>query len=137
MTVPDAGSQGTSVALVRISSTVDGNREDLSDAFFEIRSAVAAGFADDDHNDARLNLRVSPNPLSAQGTIQWGQPGGEWVLTVYSLRGERLQSIRHRQSGAGDQSSALIDVSTLPAGSYIVELRTDREVVRQQMIVVH
>jgi hypothetical protein len=135
LVVPASGIQRTLTAMVRLTNLAAPAMTDRSDAAFQIVPHIEAGTEAAADPAAALRLiGITPNPVSAQGLIRWQQPSGETQLTIYSARGELLRTFNPGTRSAGMHSFS-IDADTLPAGTYLVELRADGDVVHEWMIV--
>ncbi|NJC26544.1 T9SS type A sorting domain-containing protein [Neolewinella antarctica] len=76
----------------------------------------------------RQQLTLAPNPTQHQ--LNWtldGQPGGDQLeVRILSITGQVMQ--------LHTSQSPIIDVSRLPAGTYIFQLQTDQAIVSKRFI---
>lgn len=78
-------------------------------------------------NVALPTLTLSPNPASGQVTITCSHPMDR--ISVYAQNGKRMLRMRHCQT------EQTLDLSPLPSGSYIVEVRTPTGTISKKLII--
>jgi hypothetical protein len=67
------------------------------------------------------SIHVYPNPCTDKLNIQLPQAGNNFALTIKDITGKTLQQKDSKQSG----NNFSIDVSKLPTGLYLLQLRSD------------
>lgn len=75
-----------------------------------------------------------PNPVN--GVVQLdvsATQNGEWMASIYDLRGTNLQQQRFNLTTGSNQLT--FDVSTLATGTYFVKLENDEESLYRKLIV--
>lgn len=86
----------------------------------------------------RMHLSVSrPNPTEGNTTFNyWLQQRGEAIVTITAINGKKVMTLNLGLIESGNHSFQ-VDVSTLPAGNYVVALNSNGQSVSQQMTVIH
>ncbi|MDH7515834.1 MAG: M20/M25/M40 family metallo-hydrolase [Bacteroidota bacterium] len=83
------------------------------------------------------SLAVWPNPASARASIAYSLPdGGPAVLRIVDALGRTAAIVRGGEGPEGVRS-AMVDVSALPRGSYILILETPSGSAAQRLQVIH
>ncbi len=75
---------------------------------------------------------VYPNPAAKQLVVQHGNPNSVAHLTVYNFQGQKMSTISANGSG-----QTTIDVSRLTPGNYVIEYRSDSEIIREKFVKVN
>lgn len=66
-----------------------------------------------------ISVSIAPNPAEDQVTVSWNTPTMQPVeVTLWSIVGQRILS----ESNSASKTSTVLDISTLPAGVYMVEV---------------
>lgn len=81
-----------------------------------------AGLEDD------IRLQVYPNPVSATLTVQWPQQGKDDLVILTDVHGKEIS----RQKPSGNK--ALIDMSHLPQGNYLVRVLANKEMMTKKIV---
>ncbi len=76
---------------------------------------------------------VSPNPVKGQVNVQVSLSDGNAIMIVYDLNGREL--IRQSISNSGINQELSIDVSTLPAGTYTLTLKSGEQIVTRNFTI--
>ena len=72
-----------------------------------------------------LQLQISPNPMSSQATISYKTaPNTNATINIYNLQGKMVQTYQANETSGN--TSISINRGQLPAGTYMVELKTDK-----------
>jgi FlgD Ig-like domain/Lysyl oxidase len=76
----------------------------------------------------RYNLRVAPNPTAGATTLHYALPSAAQTVRVeaYNVLGARVSSVDLGAQAAGAQTTTLDLGANLPAGVYVVWLRTEK-----------
>ena len=89
-----------------------------------------------DAPDALSIRNVFPNPARAEASIAFGVPAtSKAVVSVYDVMGRRVAVAFDGVAEAG-WTTAEVDASTLAAGTYVVRVQTEREVVTSKLVVI-
>ncbi len=91
------------------------------------RTFTALGTVDE-RTAAHFSLRVVPNPTTGPATLRYALPTNAAGVTVdtYNVLGERVARQQLGAQLAGEQTASLDFGNALPAGIYIVWLRTEK-----------
>jgi hypothetical protein len=80
-----------------------------------------------DNAPSHFGLRAVPNPTSGQTTFHFGLTTDQTVtLDAYNLLGQRVRHLSLGHQRAGEQTATLDMGADLPAGVYLVWLRTEK-----------
>ena len=103
--------------------------------FFVMKATGSTGVRQSPAGNNSLTLMVSPNPATQRSTITYTLPApASLCLALYNLNGERIQVLWEGKATAGSHT-LYADVSSLPAGIYILRLVTrDRVLTKKIMI---
>ncbi|MCP3930650.1 MAG: T9SS type A sorting domain-containing protein [Bacteroidetes bacterium] len=82
-------------------------------------------------------LRLFPNPVKYSAQVSVNLPSAEYgLLELYDLKGQFIQEVA-RQNFSKGESRFSINVSHLPAGSYLLRLITEKGILTVQCVVAH
>jgi endonuclease I len=84
------------------------------------------------HIPHNIKFTLSPNPASTQTVIHLLGSGTNQVLSIYSVEGKIIQ-----QQTLSGGNRFLLNTEALPAGNYMVELNSNGNRYRQQLVVIH
>lgn len=77
-----------------------------------------------------------PNPAQSSAELRYNLPrDGEFTLVLYDARGRAVSDLGGGNAAAGEHF-ARVDCSTLPAGTYLIVLRSGEGIVTEKMTVV-
>jgi hypothetical protein len=78
----------------------------------------------DDEIKSLSAMKVFPNPLSSQGTVQFNLGAVSSVnMEIYSLQGKLVKSVSEQRMGQGEHKRIRFGTSELSTGTYILRLR--------------
>ncbi len=73
-----------------------------------------------------INLEVFPNPTSNILQVRWEALPEDLILELLDLQGRPLQ----RASLVSQSTSNQLDLSSYPAGTYLLRIRTDKQLIK-------
>ena len=75
-----------------------------------------------------------PNPFNPETMIQYTLPeDSKAAVSIYNGRGQKIIDLVNQYRPAGTYTSAF-NAAGLPSGLYVVELKTDSQIVRRKMV---
>jgi hypothetical protein len=133
-TVPQ---ESTTQALVRIRSTADNTRQDISDAEFSIAYSTSSVPTTAVAGGALLKvLGVYPNPFAATAEVRWMQGGtDEAMLRIFDGSGRVVRQMEVGRLEAGEHR-LIVNAGELPSGAYHFELRVGGRSAHGTMMIV-
>lgn len=119
-TAPFCIFEGWSDGEWQLPRVVTVTQDTLFAAMFKYDSVWAAGI----ETAGDLDFSVSPNPTTGRLTIRMEQPG-EYEMRIYDMNGKAVVSRK------GEEAVTDVDISTLPAGQYLIAVRSkDKQGIR-------
>jgi hypothetical protein len=81
-------------------------------------------------------FRIMPNPASNYVTVSFGvSRTGNSTIAMFTIDGKKISEINNGISQAGKNYQKKIDVSNLPGGVYIIQLRSGEKISVQKLII--
>ncbi len=125
---------GTTTALVRVRSSYDSSRYDITDAPFSME--MAAGREDITARENGIALPGAfPNPSAGRTEIRWMQQSGSVAeLHMYDENGKQVLAapLGFREKG---EARYPLDAGALRSGTYLYEIRTGAGIVRGTLVI--
>ncbi len=111
---------------IGVQTTVLTLTDDNSGASYKANFAFESNVGISDNEAELSSLRFYPNPAVDYLTIDLPEYVREWTITIYNGQGQTM---------GGPYRGYRVDVSGLVCGVYYVELRTERFVLRQKILI--
>jgi len=122
---------GSVVALRLRGITSCGQKGDFAVDDFAITGITAV---DNGLNSFSNRLKVYPNPASGEVTVSLhGTEESSFVLQVVDLFGRNV--VAKQVTASGNNLKEIVNISSLPAGIYVVQLKSETEVYREKVMV--
>ena len=90
--------------------------------------AVSSPIYSDENDFTEADVQLYPNPAYDRVTVQTDDNFS--MVTIYSIQGAKMQS--NTYDGVNE---ALIDVSSLSTGIYMISIQTDDEVITERLVI--
>jgi hypothetical protein len=97
-------------------------------AIFDVIASAPFAFMQED------NIAVYPNPVSGNLTIEVFTQENFKEVSIFNITGEKIFHSDPIQIHDAGNSRMVLDFRPFPAGSYWIELRTDKMIFRKSVV---
>ncbi|WP_210490275.1 Ig-like domain-containing protein [Rufibacter aurantiacus] len=101
-------------------------------------SSVAATHTSSLQQEVPVALRVYPNPVKGNATIEFTSvKAGQFEVAVYDLKGTLVKVVARGKATQSQSFTYEVDATTFAEGVYMIRLVSENEIVTQRLMVTH
>lgn len=89
-------------------------------------------------NPGVTDLRIFPNPVTSQGTVQLRLPeGGAYRIEVVDMHGQVVKTMSNSNTAVGSLISYRLDAAELPGGTYVIRMVSGKHTLIRKVVISH